>query len=183
MRWDELFADLEAQVAAVEAAERSGEIAERTRLAVGELTLCDRLRGAIGQRIRFSLAANEVADGRLEQVGVDWALLVEPSRRQALVALHQVTTVAGLRAVTGRPDTSRVGPRLDLRRCLRQLARDRAGARVTLLDGVVSSGTIDRVGADFIELADHPQGEARRARSVHAVVGIPIRAVSVVRTL
>lgn len=183
MRWDELFADLEAQARAGEAAELAGEVSERTRLAVGELTFVDRLRGAIGQQVRLSLVAGEAVDGQLEQVGVDWALLLEPAHRQALVSLCQVTAVAGLRALTAVPDTSRVGARLDLRRCLRQLARDRAGARVTLLDGVVASGTIDRVGADFIEIAEHPQGEARRARSVYAVRGLPIHAVSVVRTM
>jgi hypothetical protein len=48
MRWDALFADLEAQAEALERAERAAEVDERARIEVGALGLLERLRPAIG---------------------------------------------------------------------------------------------------------------------------------------
>jgi hypothetical protein len=71
---------------------------------------------------------------------------------------------------------------LDLRRALRALARDRAGVQVVLDDGGVLSGTLDRVGADYVELAEHPADLPRRSEAVQGVRAIVIGAVAVVRT-
>ena len=49
VRWDELFADLEAQADALAVAERAGEVDERMRIELGGLALGDRLRAAIGR--------------------------------------------------------------------------------------------------------------------------------------
>ena len=62
------------------------------------------------------------------------------------------------------------------------LARDRAGVQVVLDDGGVVSGTLDRVGADYVELAEHPADLPRRAEAVQGVRAIVIAAVAVVRT-
>jgi hypothetical protein len=42
-------------------------------------------------------------------------------------------------------------------------------------------GTIDRVGADFIEVATHPAGEARRRADVRDVELVTLAAIAAVR--
>ncbi len=45
------------------------------------------------------------------------------------------------------------------------------------------TGTIDRVGADFLELAVHAAWEPRRAGSVRSVALVPLSAIVLVRAL
>jgi hypothetical protein len=65
---------------------------------------------------------------------------------------------------------------------MRALARDRAAVQVVLDDGAVLTGTLDRVGADYVELAEHPADQPRRAEAVQGVRVIVLAAVAVVRT-
>jgi hypothetical protein len=76
-----------------------------------------------------------------------------------------------------------VRARLDLRRALRGLARDRSVVQVVLDDGAVYVGTVDGVGADHVELAEHAADQPRRAAAVRGVRAIALPAVAVVRTL
>lgn len=183
MRWERLFSDLEAQAEAVGAAELAGEVAERTRIQVGKLRLADRLRGALGHPVRIALTGGDEATGELRRVGPDWVLVEEASGREALVATAWVTGIDGLGLTSSVPGSEgRVGSKLDLRRALRGLARDRAPLRIGFPDATALAGTIDRVGADFVEVAIHPVGELRRHGAVRAVRAVPIGAIAVVRT-
>ena len=100
------------------------------------------------------------------------------------MATSTVRTVAGLgRATAPAEDPGRVRARLDLRRALRGLARDRSVVQVVLDDGAVYVGTVDGVGADHVELAEHAADQPRRAAAVRGVRAIALPAVAVVRTL
>jgi hypothetical protein len=52
---------------------------------------------------------------------------------------------------------------------------------LTLIDGSTAAGTLDRVGADFVEVAEHAQGEPRRHDAVRAVRAYPLTSLAVVR--
>jgi hypothetical protein len=184
MRWEQLFADLEAQLDEQQAAEEQVEDASRARAEYGRLLLADRVRGSLGQPVSLRCRGAGELGGRLVDVGVDWLLLVDEQGREVLVAGSAVTAVAGLAATTaGESLDGEVARRLDLRRALRALARDRATVSCLLEEGTVLSGTVDRVGADFLELAEHPLDSPRRRTAVTAVRALPLRAVVAVRTV
>lgn len=184
MRWEQLFADLEAQFVARGAEDDGGDAASRERAEHGRLRLVDRLRGALGRPVTLTCRGAGEVVGRLVDVGVDWLLLVDAQERELLVATRTVRAVGGLGAGTAAPeDDGAVARRLDLRRALRGLARDRATVQCLLDDGTALTGTVDRVGADFLELAEHPPDEPRRRVSVTAVRAVVLDAVAVVRTV
>ena len=182
MRWDELFADLESQADAAEAAELAAEVAERTRHEVGRLRLVDRLRAAHGASVVVRLRGAGALTGRVADVGADWVLLEEPDGRGALVPLGEVLALSGVGARSDLPGAAgAVEERLDLRYALRRLVRDRAAVEVVLVDGTVVAGTLDRVAADHVDLAQHPAGQPRRARAVERVLLVPLSALALVR--
>jgi len=182
MRWKALFDDLEAQVEAAAAAELEGEVRDRTRREVGLLGMLDRLRPARGSWLTLTVAGAGSTQGRLLDVGPDWLLLQERTSGELLVPLGAVLAIGGLSRRAEMPGKrDEVARRLDLRWALRGLARDRAPVHVLLRDGSALDGTLDRVGADYVDLAEHPQGEARRAAAVQGVRLVPLQALALVR--
>jgi hypothetical protein len=182
VRWDDLFADLEAQADALEVVERAGEVSERARIEFGALGVIDRLRPAVGSSLRFGVAGGLAVAGTLQRVGSDWLLVDEGAGREALVAVGAVHAVYGLGRVSAVPGTDgAVSAKLGLRSALRGIARDRSAVRLHCADGEVLDATIDRVGADFVEAARHAAHETRRRGEVREVVLVPIAALAAVR--
>ncbi|MCU1594933.1 MAG: uncharacterized protein JWO12_2325 [Frankiales bacterium] len=183
MRWDELFADLEAQLEAAAAAELAGEVRDRTRREHSLLGLVDRLRASSGHTLAVLTQGAGTVHGRLLDVGSDWILLEETSRSELLLSTAQVLGISGVGVRSDVPGAEgEVARRLDLRWALRGLARSRIGVQVVLVDGSVLAGTIDRVGADHVDLAEHAAGEARRASAVRQVRVLPLPALTAVRS-
>ena len=183
MRWDDLFDDLESQLQAAYAADLGGEVADRTRRELGLLRLTDRLRPGVGHPLGLLCEGAGSVTGRLLDLGEDWLLLEEAGSRELLVATSAVLGLTGIGARAAVPGREgEVGRRLDLRWALRGLARSRAGVQVVVRDGSVVAGTLDRVGADHVDLAEHPPGEARRAAAVRQVRVVPLAAVVLVRS-
>lgn len=190
MRWEQLFSDLDARFDDLADAELMIGLADRQRVAAGAISMVERIAGASGRPIRVRTTAGIAVTGTLLEVGPDWLLLQEGPGREVLVSLAATTIVEGLSWETG-PALKGVGLRLDLRRALRGLARDRSPVALIVCGGIGEptslytevTGTIDRLGADFLELALHAAWEPRRGASVRAVVLIPISAVVLVRAL
>jgi hypothetical protein len=76
-------------------------------------------------------------------------------------------------ALPAEPSTLRPTPTPATRRyalalALRELARRREPVRVELADGASCDGTIEAVGSDYLEIAEHDLGEARRRPAVRS---------------
>ena len=182
MRWDALFADLEAQAESLAQAERAAEVQERTRAEVGSLTLVDRLRPALGSSVRLRTAGAGTIAGRLDRLGPDWLLLDQDGGREVLVRLGAVSAISGLgRAATVPGSLDAVTARLGLWFVLRRIARDRSPVAVQLTDGTTLAATLDRVGSDFVEVAMHAPGEPRRVGAVRDVLLVPMAGLVAVR--
>ena len=172
MRWEGLFADLEGQLVAEERRELDDEVAERTRRERALVDLGARLTAATGSPLRVALLGGSTVTGAVLDVGDGWVLLRDAgSSREVLVPLASVATVAPL----GRHSepAGRVARRFALGSALRVLSRDRATVGVSLLGGgPVLVGTIDAVGADHLDLAEHPEGVPRRQENVRGVTTV-----------
>ena len=179
MRWDALFADLESQFEALQEGDLYGEVADRVRAEVGKITVLDRLRGAVDTVVRVELIDAEPVQGMVTRVGKD-CLLIETERYEewlipvaALVAVHRLGPWA-------EPAVGAVEGKLGLAHLLRGIARDRSP--VTLYcGGNPITGTIDRVGADFLELAEHPLDAPRRRTEVYNQRLVPTQALRALR--
>lgn len=190
MRWEQLFNDLDAQFDDLADEQMMAELADRERVALGAVSMGQRIAGAIGRPVRVRTTVGLVVTGQLRKVGPDWLLLQEGVGRDALVASTALGQVEGLSTTSGTA-LAGVDLRLDLRFVLRGLVRDRSPVAVVMRGGggdppglyTESTGTIDRIGADFLELAVHAAWEPRRAASVRSVVLIPLAAVVLVRAL
>lgn len=181
MRWDQLFTDLENQFADLLAEDSRIEVADQQRHYAGGLIMRDRLQGALGESVTLETVNGRTILGQLAQVGADWMLLHATHHQQVLLPYQALAAISGLTTRTG-VGLSPLDLRIDLRIALRGLARDRRPVRVELLSSKGEetgylTGTIDRIGRDFLELAHHEPGELRRAAQVRKVVLIPLNAL------
>jgi hypothetical protein len=181
MRWDRLFDDLEAQLAVDEARGRDAEVADRTRRERALLDVHTRLLANVGATHVGLRLREHVVPGRLVDVGPDWALVETAADRPVLVALAAVRAMTGL--VPGARTPSVVARRFGLGAALRAVSRDRAVVEVVDVDGHASTGTIDVVGSDHLELAQHAADEPRRRANVSGLLLVPFWSLGSVRRL
>jgi hypothetical protein len=179
MRWDELFADLEAQLEAGIGAEERESDAEEERLRLGRRSLRDRI-AAMGEgraAVRIRLVDGDVIDLAPRTVGRDWVAGDLPGGAQAVLPLHAVAALLPTGpqvAAEHEPPPGALTDRLGLPFVLRDLARRRRRVQLRLRSGS-TTGTIDRVGRDHLDLAVHAADDPRRAS---AVVRIEVLALS-----
>ncbi|WP_230209090.1 hypothetical protein [Nostocoides sp. HKS02] len=177
-----MFSDLESQWDAELRRSFDAEVADRTRRERATVGLGERLAAVRQQILRVSLSTGEVVEGRVADVGAGWLLLrtttTGPGPGAALVPFVAVTAVVGL----GRHATSLgVGRRFGFGYALRGLSRDRAVVSLTDRSGAVCTGTIDVVGADVLELSEHPADVPRRPENLTGSRLVPFASVVVVR--
>ncbi|WP_226345192.1 hypothetical protein [Agilicoccus flavus] len=164
MRWNRLFDDLEGRSAQERRREVEAEVAERIRADRARITLADRLAAHEGD-VGLVLWTGRLVAGVPEEVGAGWVLL-RSGRARLLVPLGVVVEAEGLGRSAAPPDQA--VRRLGLAGPLRSMARDRAVVDVEDRLGRRITGTIDAVGADAFELAEHPAHLPRRASNVVA---------------
>ncbi|GAA1467461.1 hypothetical protein [Microbacterium thalassium] len=185
MRWERFFDDLEDQLASEWEAERAALDTEAERLRVARMPLRDRLvalrHGGSGERMPvFEFADGDRIAAEVAGVGADWVALRTRSRHPGIVVarLGAIVSIALDHAdVLGsaRPagPATRLAERVTFGFALRDLVRRRTPVAVHLATGRVLHGTIDRAGADHLDLALHEPGTARRRSEVtgHTIVG------------
>lgn len=180
MRWSALFDDLESELRFERRQELLAAADELLRAERAAVTLAERLDAHRGRQVAVRVAGGMVVRGELLDAGPHW-VLVDEGGTQALVPAAALVAVSPLGRAAGSPP-GEVARRLDLRHALRALARDRAFVRV-YADGVEFSGTIDRVGADHLDLATHDADQWRRPGEVNGVWSVPIGQLRCVRSL
>jgi len=184
MRWDALFEDMEAQLAARRQLDFEAEVAERARVDSAGVELADRLRGSLGLSIRVRVCSGAAFEGTLSHAGSEALVLDEP-QHQVLVPYAAAVHYGGLSRLAV-PEPSKVRQRLGLASALRGLARDRARVTILVSRGPVESGlhgVIDTVGRDFLDLALTPAVGDRRPGNVRQVLSIPLAAVAAIRSV
>lgn len=181
MRWDGLFADLEAQLAQGQWQDTEAEAAEMTRGERAGIGLADRIRGALGSTVQVQLGEGERLQMTVSTVGEAW---IGGSDHGGSLLVHLGAVLAvDAPLLTAAPEQSAGRRKLGISSAYRTLSRARAGVVVIGRDGrSLGEGTIDRVGRDHFDLAVHPRDEYRRGRNVRGLRVIPFSAVQVVRS-
>jgi len=180
MRWDRLFDDLQAQMDADGQRELDLEVSDRTRRERAQVGLHERLIAHRGQGVDLRLAAGVQLSGVVADAGLDW-LLVQEGDRGSLVPFGAIVAINGLGVRAAVGSGAATAKRFGLAYALRGLSRDRAVVSLADIGGSVTTGTVDAVGADALDLSEHPADLARRAENVVARRVIPFTAIVVVR--
>lgn len=149
VRWELLFADLEAQAEAEGRADLEVEVADRARAELAGVALADRVRAHLGRPLVWHLADGSVRYGTVADVGRGWVLL-DAADGPELVVLAGVAGVEGLGA--GVAPEEGLAARLPLAVMLRRLAQDRAAVRLVLRSGPPVTGTLLQVAADHCDV-------------------------------
>ncbi|WP_460799666.1 hypothetical protein [Microbacterium sp. GXF0217] len=186
MQWDGLFEDLEGQLASEWEAERAALDAESERLRISRIELRARLRAlaVASAEVTLELPGGRMLAGGIVELGADWlAVRTGQHPRESLVPLAAVRSIRmdhGMLLASLDPTlpSSELRERMTLGFVLRDLARRRVPVTIEDLDASRRHGTIDRAGADHLDLAVHDAGTPRRAQDVRAYVMIAFSAIA-----
>ncbi|MEO5921373.1 MAG: hypothetical protein ABIQ01_09550 [Pseudolysinimonas sp.] len=196
MRWDNLFDDLESQLEQEIGAEDLDLLAEEERLRLGRLSLRDRLRAMMpttsaDEPLRLLLVDGTRIAVDLGAVGRDWIAgevcgdgirlpsCVIPIAAIAGCLLAATQSVASVNTAS-EAGVGTLAARLGLAFVLRDLCRRRASVHILTAAGMLH-GTIDRVGRDHLDLAEHEPGVPRRDRAIRVMRLLPVSELVLVR--
>ena len=197
MRWDNLFDDLESQLEQELGAEEGDLLAEEERLRLGRLAVRDRMIAMTrqgdgpGEQLRLALRDGSAVSVAVGSIGRDWLVgeLIGARRGSCVVPMGAVAALLPTaeqlaRSVAAEPavePSASLSARLGLAFVLRDLCRRRAGVDLSTASGERVHGTIDRVGRDHLDLAEHEPGVPRRAASVDRIRILPFSELLLVR--
>ena len=175
-----VFEELEAEFEAGLRREADQETAAALRAGIGETVLWEQL----ARRTRTQAVAHAGAR-RFRGVVVasypEFLVLHDGDGSEHLIRYGPATSVALPAEPTDlQPAPAGGARRYRLSLALRELARRREPVRVELVDGGRVDGTIEAVGSDYLEIAEHDPGEARRRRAVKARRFLGLAAIAAV---
>jgi len=181
MRWDRLFDDLQAQLDADGQRELALEVSDRTRRERAQVGLHERLIAQRGAGVELRLAAGVLVAGTVADAGSDWLLVQDAGERGNLVPFGAIVSVSGLGVRAAVGPGMKTAKRFGLGYALRGLSRNRSVVSLTDISASTTTGTVDAVGADALDLSEHPADVARRCENIVARRVIPFTAIVVVR--
>ena len=175
-----VFEELEAEFEAGLRREADQETAAALRAGIGETVLWEQLARRTGTQ-----AVAHAGSRRFRGVVVasypEFLVLHDADGSEHLVRYGPATSVAlPAEPTTLQPAPAGAARRYRLSLALRELARRREPVRVELADGGRVDGTIEAVGSDYLEIAEHDPGEARRRRAVKARRFLGLAAIAAV---
>ena len=151
MDWQALLADVEAQAESWAERDRHLMAADHTRLEMRAVPTSQRFAGSMGSMVWCLISPDDTVSGYVDAVGKDWVLLTDShSRAETLIALDHVVAVRGLADQARALSTSAIVDSLDVMWALQRISRERSRVRLNLVGGTVTSGIINRVGADHV---------------------------------
>lgn len=175
-RFDDLLAGIAAEAEAADVAALDADIAELERASRAETRMLDRLRGQ--REVSLEIVGGTFVRGLVAAAGRDVVVLAAPDGDWAVA----VWGIAAALDIGGDSrDAVAASDRLGLASVARAWARQRAVVRVLRVGAGPVDGTIDTVGADHLELAEHDPGEPRRADAVRRQLVIPLGAIAAIR--
>lgn len=176
-----LFEELEAEFEASLRREAEQQAVAALRAQAAETLLWEALARWVGTDVVIRSGAR-LYRGTLLASYPDFFVIRGGGRSQHLVRLGPAVSVslpAERKELRSLPPTSRYRFAL----ALRELARRRQPVRLELADGNVVDGTIELVGSDHLEVAEHELAEARRAPAVTGRRLLALAAIAVVSLL
>ena len=163
-----VFDELEGEFEAGLRREAEQEALAAVRAEVGATVLWEQLAGRIGSETTVLAGARAFRGGGVASYA-EFVVLRAVDGTEHLIRYGPAVSVA----LSAQPPALRPAPPAAARRyqfalALRELARRREPVRVELVDGARCDGTIEAVGSDYLEVAEHDLGEARRRAAVRA---------------
>ena len=163
-----VFDELEGEFEAGLRQEAEQETMAAVRAEVGATVLWEQLARRIGRETTV-LAGARAFRGVVVASYPEFLVLRAVDGTEHLIRYGPAVSVA----LSAQPPALRPAPPAAARRyqfalALRELARRREPVRVELVEGARCDGTIEAVGSDYLEVAEHDLGEARRRAAVRA---------------
>ncbi len=148
MRWDDLFDELEAEFDAALRREQEEEIPHLVHAEAATVSLADRIRHRVGQRLHVRLRTGDLREGTVDEANHAWTMLHDGPRR----SLIPHTGVAYAWPLAGAaPELKGISARLTLGYALRKIAESGMTVRLLTLGGELH-GRVGLVGTDYIDV-------------------------------
>jgi hypothetical protein len=174
------FDDLEAEFEAGLRLEAEQETVAAVRAELGSTVLWEQLARRVDSEV-VAFAGPRTLRGSVAASYPEFLVLRAADGGEHLIRYGPAISFA----LPAEPPALRPAPGPAVRRyqfalALRELARRREPVRVALVDGTGVDGTIEAVGSDYLEVAEHDPGEARRRAAVRARRFVGFAAVATV---